>query len=130
MLATVLKKLRQRKNITQAELANILGITQQAVARWERSKSEPDIDTLKQLSVYFDVSTDYLIGNKNHNPNFTEDEEKLLNGYRTLDSGKKQTLFSMLAFLASPQGASSCNVVLNNKNSNNVFSNVGNVTMT
>ena len=104
MLATVLKKLRQRKNITQAELANSLGITKQAVARWERSKSEPDIDTLKQLSVYFDVSTDYLIGNKNHNSNFTDDEEKLLNGYRTLDSGKKQTLFSMLAFLKSSQG--------------------------
>ena len=42
MISEALKHLRQREDITQAELANDFGITQQAVARWEQDKSDQD----------------------------------------------------------------------------------------
>ena len=69
MFSKILRALRQRHQITQADLANVLGITQQAVARWESNKSTPDIDTLKKLSTYFNVSTDYLLGQDISNTN-------------------------------------------------------------
>ncbi len=88
-----LKDLRIAKGITQAELAKILGITQQAIARWERDKTEPDADTLKQLSSYFSVSIDYLLDNEKNNCSaFSDDEVKLIYSYRNL-------LFGVVDFL-------------------------------
>jgi transcriptional regulator with XRE-family HTH domain len=43
-------KIRKEKNITQADLANELGVTDKAVSRWERGKGFPDINTLEPLS--------------------------------------------------------------------------------
>lgn len=64
MFAKKLKELREIKGIgSQAELAGILGVTQQAVGLWERNKNMPDYETLKKIAVLFDVSTDYLLGN-------------------------------------------------------------------
>lgn len=64
MFAEKLKELREIKGIgSQAELAGILGVTQQAVGLWERNKNMPDYETLKKIAVLFDVTTDYLLGN-------------------------------------------------------------------
>ena len=127
MLSDILKDLRQRKDITQADLAEYLGITQQAVARWERNKSEPDLETLKTLANYFNVSTDYLLGNeRNNSHDFSDDEKRLINEYRKLDVLKKQTLSSMLAFLISPQSTTSGNVIQNTQNGHVLYSNSGN----
>lgn len=62
MLSQILKELRATRDITQADLAKFLGITQQAVAKWETNKAEPDNKTLKILADYFHVSTDELLG--------------------------------------------------------------------
>lgn len=64
MLAERLKQLRKQKGITQAHLAEELGITQQAVGKWETGRSSPDPDVLLKLAVYFDVSVDCLLGNQ------------------------------------------------------------------
>lgn len=58
----ILKSLRKSQGLSQTELANRLGFTQQAIARWEIGKNLPDLDTLVQLADLFDVSTDYLVG--------------------------------------------------------------------
>lgn len=97
MLSRNLKKMREFKGITQAELANVLGITQQAVARWERNKSEPDADTLKRLSKFFKVSIDYLLDNEdNHSPTFNDDEVKLVYDYRNLNGDGRRLLFGII----------------------------------
>ena len=57
-----LKELRQNKGISQQKLAEILGISQQAVNKYENHSIEPDIWTLIALASYFEVSVDYLIG--------------------------------------------------------------------
>ena len=64
MLSTKLKELRAKKDMSQAELAEILGVTQQAVGRWEKELNMPDIETLKKIADYFHVTTDYLLGNE------------------------------------------------------------------
>lgn len=57
-----LKELRKENKISQRTLADMLGITQQAVAKWETGRSTPDTDTLQKLSSIFKVSIDNLLG--------------------------------------------------------------------
>lgn len=57
-----IKELRKSKNLTQMELAKIIGIDQTAVSKWELNKALPDMGTAIKLSEYFDVSLDYLLG--------------------------------------------------------------------
>lgn len=57
-----LKQLRKAKDITQEELADFLGISFQAISKWERGDSFPDITMLPALSNLFEVSVDELIG--------------------------------------------------------------------
>lgn len=61
-LHETLRTLRREKNITQEELASFLGISAQAVSKWERGDGMPDITLLPRLSRYFDVSVDTLLG--------------------------------------------------------------------
>ena len=63
MLWDRLKSLRATHGISQADLAKKLGVTQQAVGRWEREQTSPDYFMLKKLSQFFGVSIDYLLSN-------------------------------------------------------------------
>ena len=53
---------RKKKNMTQFELADALGISFQAVSNWERGNSMPDISRLSELAEIFDVSVDDILG--------------------------------------------------------------------
>jgi repressor LexA len=64
MLSEKLKTMRTNKGLTQLDIANLLGVTQQAVGKWERGLSAPDYDALVKLSNLYHVSTDYLLGQK------------------------------------------------------------------
>ncbi len=55
-----IKDLRQRRGITQEDMAQQLGITAQAVSKWERGVTAPDIALLPDISAYFGVSIDEL----------------------------------------------------------------------
>lgn len=55
-----IKYYRQQKQIKQEELADYLGVSYQAVSKWETGASVPDIALLPQISVYFGVSIDEL----------------------------------------------------------------------
>lgn len=57
-----LKKLRRDNGITQDVLAEYLGISYQAVSKWENNAGFPDISLLPAISGFFGVSTDYLLG--------------------------------------------------------------------
>lgn len=65
MLSNKIKALRKEHNMTQSDLAQKLNVAQGAVAMWETDKRTPDVDMLKKIADYFNVSVDYLIGNKN-----------------------------------------------------------------
>lgn len=60
-----LSSCRQNRNMTQEELADRLGITPQALSKWERGVSLPDVFMLAELSRLLRISTDYLLGVEN-----------------------------------------------------------------
>lgn len=59
-----ISKFRKAKGMTQEELANIMGVSSQAVSKWENDASCPDISLLPQLCKTLGVSTDELLTGK------------------------------------------------------------------
>ncbi len=58
----VIFELRTQKGLSQEALAGALYVTRQAVSRWETGEAVPNTETLKRLSVLFDVSINTLLG--------------------------------------------------------------------
>lgn len=56
-----LQQLRKQKGLSQEQLALQLGVSRQAISKWELSDSLPDAEKIIQLSDFFNVSTDYLL---------------------------------------------------------------------
>jgi transcriptional regulator with XRE-family HTH domain len=59
--ANRLCELRKAHNLSQEELASKLGVSRQAVSKWERSESSPDTDNLIQLASLYNISLDELL---------------------------------------------------------------------
>ncbi len=57
-----LKTLRLQRGITQEELAKIINVTKTTISYYENGKRIPTLQNLIDLSNYFEVTTDYLIG--------------------------------------------------------------------
>ena len=62
-----LKEVRNAKGITQKAMAEYLGITDRAYAKYEYAMREPNHETTIKLADFFDVSVDYLLG-RSDNP--------------------------------------------------------------
>ena len=62
MIAEKVKKLREQKGLSQAELARLLGITRSSVNAWEMGISVHSTQYIVDLAGVFDISTDYLLG--------------------------------------------------------------------
>lgn len=60
-LADRIQILRKSKGISQEELADKIGVSRQAVSKWESEQSTPDIEKLILMSDYFEVTMDYLL---------------------------------------------------------------------
>ena len=61
MFSTQLKKYRKNNGYTQKQLAEAVGVTQQAVAKWETDKASPDPEMLQKISSILNVTVDSLL---------------------------------------------------------------------
>jgi transcriptional regulator with XRE-family HTH domain len=61
-LADRIRELRTQKNLTQAQVAERLGITKNAVNSWEKSASSPTLKNVAELAGVLSVTTDYILG--------------------------------------------------------------------
>ena len=65
-IAEMIRELRSGMGISQEALADVCGVSMQAVSKWENGQSCPDITFLPLLAEYFGVSVDYLLTGRNH----------------------------------------------------------------
>jgi len=75
LLGNRIRERREHKSLLQKDVANYIGISQQAVARWEKGETEPDSETLVKLAELFGCSVDYLLG-RTDNPHPLDPEIK------------------------------------------------------
>ena len=80
--------LRKELNMSQAELAEKLGVSQQTISKYERGTREPDNETLAKLAEIFDCSIDYLLGKTDIRNPYKDFIEKAKEQYGP--RGKKQ----------------------------------------
>ena len=99
-----LKYLRNRKNISQQHLAEIIGVSQQSINKYENHSVEPDIDTLIKLADYFETSVDFLIGHteidhiieKVEAFDLNNDEASLIKSYRLLNTKQRRSIKTII----------------------------------
>lgn len=94
MLGNQIKYYRQENKIKQEELAEFLGVSFQAVSKWETGASDPDIALLPKLAVYFGVTIDELFEMP-----YEEQMERIENMISTERTIKEKTFESAVAFL-------------------------------
>lgn len=95
-----LKQLRLKKGLTQLQLAEILGVSQQSINKYENQGAEPDISTLKDLADFFHTSIDYLVGHTDidhviervEKYDLNQEEAKFIDNYRILNSSEKESI--------------------------------------
>lgn len=68
-LGEKIKELRNRDGRTQENLADALGVTNQAVSRWEKNGSYPDMELIPSIANYFGITIDELFGYRNDREN-------------------------------------------------------------
>ena len=65
-LGEILKELRKDRGLSQTELAKAVGVSQKAIDYWERAINEPKASYIIALADFFDISSDELLGRKQH----------------------------------------------------------------
>lgn len=80
VFAKRLRMLREEKRMTQKDISNIVGTTDNAIGNYERGTRMPDAEMLNRLSNIFDVSIDYLLG-----------KTDIRNQYNNQDHSKKES---------------------------------------
>lgn len=97
MFSERLKELRKKKGMTQIQFAEVFNISSGTIAMWETGKRKPDLETIKNIAEFFDVSVDYLIGNKQEKEpegetpfELTQDEYEVLQLFRKATSKERE----------------------------------------
>lgn len=100
--STILKELRDKRNVTQEQLASSLNVKQQTVGKWENGITVPRQPMLIKIADYFCVSVNDLIyGGNNQDvppaaptstPPLTPQEQDLLRKYRTLTPASRDAV--------------------------------------
>ncbi|MDO4521768.1 MAG: helix-turn-helix transcriptional regulator [Eubacteriales bacterium] len=106
-----LKLLRHSLGLSQQKLAEKLNTTQQSIYKYENDVSQPDIQTLKAMSHFFQVSIDYIVGNSDvpalygqliDDPNYLSAQEvRILQRYRILSESRRKLVDSLIEDYAS-----------------------------
>lgn len=80
MFGDYLKQARKAKKMSQAELAQRVGVTQQAVGKWERGQSTPNPNMVAQIADVLGTTADFLLGFNHPGPETQEAEERFFGG--------------------------------------------------
>ena len=82
--------LRSQKKLTQERLAQALGISRASLAKYETNKNEPDLETIRKIANFFDVSIDYLLDNSTSSNESIDIKDALENKRKKATWGGKE----------------------------------------
>lgn len=102
-----LRFLRKKHKMSQQKLAELIGTTQQAIYKYEKTSVEPDIATLIRISEVFNVTVDYLIENTSARANeviegeiLTEYDKAYLDDIAFLPDNVRENLIKLVSNLS------------------------------
>lgn len=95
-----LRKLRTSRGISQQQLADVIGTSQQSINKYENHSVEPDIRALITLADYFETTVDYLVGHTSvladqrlpEELELTKEEDTLIREYRLLSKDERASI--------------------------------------
>ena len=94
-----LQELRKSRGMTQEELAQALFVSRTAISKWESGRGYPSIDSLKELSRFFSVTIDELIGSEEVVSAAEEDQRTAAGRYVAFLCNALDMLTAILLFL-------------------------------
>lgn len=96
-IGEIIRELRGRKGISQEMLADVFGVSMQAVSKWENGQCYPDITFLPVLAEYFQVSLDYLLMGRETEP-LSGSEEMDGRIVEMMDRSAKEDVFYVVQY--------------------------------
>ena len=96
MFGDNLRKIRKHKNLTQKELAELLGVSDNGISNWEKGVSRPDIDQVVRICEILSVSPTELITPEVIQSVISPEEKALLEKYGNLDFYGKKVVDTVL----------------------------------
>ncbi len=102
-----LRLLRDEKGVSQQKLADVLGLTQPSINKYENHNVEPDIYTLKLMADYFETSIDFIVGHTTIRRKIeetaeyalNETEQELIHTFRSLSKEEKECILTVIRTL-------------------------------
>lgn len=89
-IGAFLKELRREKQLTQEQLAEILGVTNRSVSRWENGVNMPDFDLVIEIANYYDISIEEILDGERKNEMIDKKTEQMLLKVADYESEEKQ----------------------------------------
>ncbi len=102
-MESIIKTLREQNRYTQVKLAQELGISRQALIKYESMEQELPVNVIRGLSKIFSVSYECFIDNKLPSPDITEDEamlKQLARDFSKLKAAEKKAVLEMTRIMA------------------------------
>lgn len=95
-----LRKSRELRGLSQAELAERTGLLQSAISHYETGTRRPSFTNLRRIAEALEVTTDYLVGRTKHTGHLPPSEEPLLRDFERLSLADRQLARELVANLA------------------------------
>lgn len=94
-----LKELRKEKNMTQEQLAEVLGVTNRSISRWENGVNMPDFDLVIEIANYFDVGIEEFLDGERKMDMIEKKQEETLLKVADYNSNEKMAFSKRLSYL-------------------------------
>ena len=91
-----LERIRKGKNVSQKQLGDALGLTQQMISSYEKDFSAPNMEVLLKLASYFNVSLDTLVGYTPKQSQENTIDEQFLSYYKYLNEKDKERCLTIV----------------------------------
>lgn len=97
--------LMEMKGINANQLTEKLELSKSAITDWKKGKAKPSVDAIIKLSIFFEVSTDFLLLGKENKSSYkehtlSEDECKLLDSFRQIGDEEKLHTLALIQLMA------------------------------